>query len=178
MNDFRRWAAATLTSKGRRRPARARRTRLVPRLDVLEGRALLSTRTVTTAADAGPGSLRRAVLDSAPGGLIVFDPGLNGSTIVLANQVVIDKDLTIEGPGADKLAISGGGASRVFLTAPKTYVTIAGLTIANGSASQGGGILAAGNGLTLTGDVFRGDTAAGTGGGDGQGGAIYQSAGS
>ena len=52
--------------------------------------------TVTTAADAGPGSLRQAISDVCAGGQIDFDAGLAGQTITLGSQLVIDKELTID----------------------------------------------------------------------------------
>jgi hypothetical protein len=47
-----------------RRRKQRRTHRFAPRLDALEGRALLSTFTVTNDADSGPGSLRQAVLNA------------------------------------------------------------------------------------------------------------------
>jgi hypothetical protein len=72
------------------------------------------------------------------GDTIVFDSSLKGQTITLTSgELVIDKSLEIEGPGAKHLTISGNDASRVFdiVTAGLT-VTIAELTIA-GRAVQG-----------------------------------------
>ena len=69
--------------------------------------------TVTTLSDSGAGSLRAAIASTAAGGTVTFAPGLEG-TIPLAGELTIDKDLTIDGPGARKLAISGNDASRVL----------------------------------------------------------------
>jgi CSLREA domain-containing protein len=91
----------------------------------------------------GDCTLREAVKCSAAGDRIEFDlPEL--STITLGgSEILIDKDLTIAGPGADLLAISGAGLSRVFRF-PDAYVgfavTISGLTIKDGQADIGGGI--------------------------------------
>src|SRR5258707_14236038 len=71
--------------------------------------------TVTTAGDNGPGSLRGAVLAANSGDVISFDPALNGQTITLTTgQIAITKSVTINGPGAANLAISGNNASRIF----------------------------------------------------------------
>ena len=99
----------------------------------------LSEITVVNTANAGPGSLRQAVADVCPGGLITFDPALNGQTLVLTSgELVIDRSLTILGPGAANLAISGNGSSRVFFITNDVACTLAGLTIINGRAPGGG----------------------------------------
>lgn len=50
---------------------------------------------------------------------------------------VFGRNLTIRGPGADKLAISGNGLNRVFNISPETSgVTISGLTIRDGITKQ------------------------------------------
>ena len=48
--------------------------------------------------------------------------------------------MTINGPGANMLAVDGNHASRVFQISSGKTVTISGLTITNGSANPGGGI--------------------------------------
>jgi hypothetical protein len=64
--------------------------------------------TVTTIADGGPGSLRQALVDAGSGGTITFAPALSGGTISLTSgQLVIRKNLSIYGPGADQLAVGG-----------------------------------------------------------------------
>jgi hypothetical protein len=105
-----------------------------------------SADTVTTLADSGPGSLRSAI---AAGGTVTFAPGLTG-TIVLAGQLEIDKNLTIEGPGARALAVSGDDAARVFhVSGAGVEATIRDLTIRDGTvpdaAPIGGGVLADGD---------------------------------
>jgi len=59
--------------------------------------------------------------------------------------VVLDKNLTLNGPGAERLTISGNRVDRVFLISTTASVNLSGLTIANGQASDfGGGIYNAG----------------------------------
>ena len=61
--------------------------------------------------------------------------------------------MTINGPGANELSVSGQNASRVFEIASGLNVTISGLTVVHGHApDQGGGILNDGSNLTLSGD--------------------------
>src|SRR5881227_1215862 len=75
--------------------------------------------------------------------------------------------MTINGAGADVLALGGNATSRVFqtVTGAKT-VSISGLTIRNGQSGFGGSILNAGIAtLTITNSTFSGNAAADTGGG-------------
>ncbi len=84
----------------------------------LEPRQLLAAFTVTNSEDSGPGSLRQAVLDAngaAGADTVSFSPSLNGQTITLTTgEMVVAGPLTITGPGANLLTISGNNASRVF----------------------------------------------------------------
>jgi hypothetical protein len=119
-------------------------------VEVLEDRCLLST--VTNLNDAGDGSLRQAILDTPSGGTVEFQPGLMGTIVLISGELAIGKDLTIAGPGADVITVSGNHASRVFDIATPFTVDISGLTIADGSvtgATNGGGISNGGS-LTIT----------------------------
>ena len=88
------------------------------------------TRTVTSAANSGAGSLRAAVGASADGDIIVFN---TLATITLTSQIEISVSLTIQGPNPDELTISGGSSARLFyVNAPGKTVTIAGLRLVNG----------------------------------------------
>ena len=145
------------------------------RLEELECRNLPSTLTVLNYADSGPGSLRDTIAAAQNGDTIVFDPSLDGQTITLTSgELAFSQSLNIRGPGADQLAVSANGASRVFdLTGSGANVTIAGLTIANGLAAQGGGIENAASNLTLSSDVLSNDQAVGAAGTDAQGGGAF-----
>lgn len=68
------------------------------------GAAQAATITVRSNADAGAGSLRQALIDATPGDTIDFSPTAV-PTITLASELVIDKALTISGPGADLQSI-------------------------------------------------------------------------
>jgi CSLREA domain-containing protein len=87
---------------------------------------------------AGDLSLREAIANASPGTTINFDPSLAWGTITLTEgQLTIDKNLFINGLGADQLTISGNNASRVFLVDDgnentSINVKIDGLTIADG----------------------------------------------
>jgi beta-glucanase (GH16 family) len=99
--------------------------------------------TVTTLADSGLGSLREALSIVAPDGTITFDPALASGTIVLTSgQLVINKNLSIDGSDAPGLIVSGNNASRVLQIQAAVTASINDLTIADGAgAFQGGGIL-------------------------------------
>lgn len=102
--------------------------------------------TVTSAGDPGVSglSLRQAIgnANGTPNSVVLFDPSLNGSTITLAQgEISVLQGMVIAGPGADKLTISGGGASRLFnikTNEPTTPVTISGLTLTGGANANGG----------------------------------------
>src|SRR2546430_5360514 len=113
-----------------------------------------ATITVINTNDSGPGSLRQALVNANDGDTINFDPALNGQTINLTSaELVVDKNITISGPGPDLLAISrSSGTFRIFHVMPGLTVTIAGLMISTGDAhfDFGGGILNDHAALTLT----------------------------
>ena len=107
---------------GRSRSGRIRRRKSfspfgiqAAQVEVLENRQLLSALTVTTAADSGAGSLRAEIAAANSGDTINFAASLKGQTITLTSgELLISKGLTVQGPGAAQLTISGGNRSRVF----------------------------------------------------------------
>ncbi len=103
-----------------------------------------ATITVSNTDDSGAGSLRQAIADAVSGDSIDCS-GISGTIVLTSGQLTINKSLTINGPGADVLAISGNNASRVIQIFAGSYnVIISGLTIRNGrvtgSTAEGGGI--------------------------------------
>lgn len=52
---------------------------------------------VTSKADSGPGTLRQAIAAASPGDTIRFSPESSERTIILASELIVDKDLTISG---------------------------------------------------------------------------------
>src|SRR5262245_41155114 len=152
------------------RPHEGRR-RCRPRLEALEDRRLPAT--VTTLLDNVPGSLREAIALTEPGGTVDFAPGLSGTITLTAGQLTIAKDLTIAGPGAGVLTVSGNNASRVFEVTSAVTVALSGLTIAFGLGDglHGGGILNAGT-LAVTASTLSSNSVFGA-----AGGGIYNSGG-
>jgi hypothetical protein len=167
--------------RAKHRPAAPR---FRPQFDVLEGRDVPSTLTVTNNLDNGSvGSLGyeigQANQAKKGGDTIVFAPSLDGQTITLSgSELDITKSVTIQGPGAGLLTINGGGdgvdefaGSRVFAVEKKTSVTLSGLTISGGDGisgspfynlgeapydNEGGGILNLGT-LTVSGCTISGN---------------------
>src|SRR6185312_16751147 len=98
-------------SKNTRRSPKHResRQRICLELEMLEVRTVPSTLTVTNALDDGSAGTLRSTIAAAPSGSTIdFSNQLRGHTIVLTGgQLVINKNLDIEGPGANKLIVSG-----------------------------------------------------------------------
>ena len=93
---------------------------------------MLTTFTVLNLADSGADSLRSAILaaEANPGADVIdFADGLTGVIHLTNGQLSITDDLTIDGPGADYLAVSGNQQSRVFGISGGAIVSIADLTI-------------------------------------------------
>lgn len=131
--------------------------------ETLENRLLLATITVDTLADEldgsivdGDVSLRDAITNAAANDTINFS--VNGRLELTLGELVVSQNLTISGPGAELLTISGNDSSRVFRINGGT-VHLAHLEIADGRAQGGDG-----------GDSEFGG---GGGGGNGMGGAIF-----
>ncbi|MEX2170785.1 MAG: RHS repeat-associated core domain-containing protein [Pirellulales bacterium] len=164
---------------------RSRRARFEP----LEARHMLAAYMVNSTADTELAdnelTLREAValanIDTALD-TIAFDPLVFDSqkTITLeSGQLTINGDLTIEGPGANLLSISGDDTSRVFVVNVDTVVAIQDLTVTHGEVlnGNGGAILSNGN-LTLERVVVTDSLATGVSGSNGAGGGVHSAAGS
>lgn len=114
---------------------------------------------VTNIRDAGPGSLRQAMLDANrdPGpGRIRFDsvdgPFADPRTITLGSALPsISDDLEIDGYIENRLwvptgvTIDGGGKFQVFRVAEGVLARLRYLTVTRGQASEGGALSSAGN---------------------------------
>lgn len=111
--------------------------------------------TVNSTADPGDGTcnatectLREAVAAAGNGDLVRFSTLFDGSrTITLAaGEILVNKDLAIQGPGADRLTLSGNAASRIFRVGSGNTLMVAGATLRDGRAGDvGGAIVSDGN---------------------------------
>jgi hypothetical protein len=93
--------------------------------------------TVTNTKDSGPGSLRQALADANDGDTISF--AVSGTIGLINGELLVNKSITISGPGADSLAVNGNAKSTVFHIAQGETVTMSGLTITNGHTGESGG---------------------------------------
>ena len=105
--------------------------------------AAAATTTVTSVADDGSaGTLRYAIANAASGDTINFS--VTGIITLALGTLEISKDLTIAGPAAASLAISGNNMYTVFQIDSGFAVSISGVTIENGDSigngDGGGGI--------------------------------------
>src|SRR5262245_11696961 len=171
----RRSASTWPRSRAAGRPRRA-----VLAVEPLADRTLPSTFTVSNLADAGDGSLRQAVLDANspayPGADVInFTAGLQGTIALGGVPLSITDQLTIEGPGAELVAVSGEDASRVFEIGEGVIAVLDGLTITRGQAENGGGIYNAGT-LTVSHCTLSANQAVGGAGHDARGGGICNEA--
>ena len=109
-----------------------------------------ATLTVTSASDSGAGTLRQAILTASPGDTINFAAGI--TTINLTSgELLIDKNLTINGPGANLLTVQRSSAAffRIFnISSANITATISGLKIAGGKAEIGAGVYCVGGTVT------------------------------
>ena len=99
-----------------------------------------TTKSVTSALDDGsPGTLRYLIENACSGDIIQFSGALNGSTILLSSEIVVDKNITITGLGKNNLTISGNNNSRIFNFNSGISATISNLSLADGFALTNGG---------------------------------------
>jgi len=140
------------------------------------------TLTVTNTASTGPGTLDEAIFNANSGDTIVFSVPLPATIVVTNGPAFVEANITISGPGADKLTISGDGTNRIFFI-DSTAVTISGVTLSNGVTSSnnfsffegGGGAIVNFGDLTISrctlkNNLSKGGDGHGIGGGGGAGG--------
>ncbi len=122
--------------------------------------AYATTIVVNNTNDSGPGSLRQALVDANDGDTIDAT-GISGAITLTTGELVVDKSVTINGAGADLLAVDGNATIRAFQVGSGTTVTISDLTIRNCQGGFGGGILnGAASTLTITNSTLSGNSGA------------------
>src|SRR5947208_3783986 len=128
---------------------------------------------VTNTNDSGPGSLRQA-LAVANDGDTIDATGISGVINLTSGELLVETSVTINGPGADLLAVDGNMISRGFrIPVSGKTIAISGFTIRNGHAGNAGGGIDNENNDTLmiTSCTVSGNTA-GLGGGMFNGGPL------
>ncbi len=132
-----------------------------------------ATYTVTSTADSGAGTLRDAINQvNAGGGGDTIDISATGTILLTSWLPQLAKNVTINGPGANLLAIDGAGLYRPFIVASTvTDATISGLTIRHGYTTSLGGAIFNDGTLTVMNSTLSDNTSSGTAYGSG-GGAI------
>ena len=96
-----------------------------------------ATITVINTNDSGAGSLRQALADTNDGDTIDF--AVTGTITLTTDELLVDKSITIIGPGSDNLTVDGNHASRVFHVSSGVTATVAGLSITHGGEVPGAG---------------------------------------
>ena len=85
-----------------------------------------ATLTVTSLADAGPGTLRQAIADATSGDTIDFT--VTGNIEITNGTLLIGKSIQISGPGPSRLAVVATTWGTLFLTS-NAVITVSGITI-------------------------------------------------
>jgi len=115
--------------------------------------------TVTNTNDNGSGSLRQALVNANVGDTIDAT-GITGVITLTSGELLVNNSVTINGAGADLLAVDGNAAGSVFQVMSMGPVTISDLTIRNAHGRSGGGIFNGGVGtLTIINSALSGNTA-------------------
>ena len=141
-------------------------------LSILSAHA--ATLVVTSTADDGAGSLRRAIADAYAGGgprdVITFALPAHSVITLTSAELLINRNVIIQGPGANMLTIKRSAAAgtpsfRIFAIPGNFTVDISGLTITNGKAPLGGGIFNGEGSVSLADCAISGNSADDSGGG-------------
>src|SRR5215211_4320016 len=91
--------------------------------------------TVTNTNDSGAGSLRETIGQAnAQTGPDTITFNVTGTIELGSTLPTISDDLTIDGPGAGKLAISGEDTVRVFKVTSDVALNLSGVTVENGAS--------------------------------------------
>jgi CSLREA domain-containing protein len=130
---------------GRQRGRRAGRSHLLRRLGMgmITFAAVMTSargaiRTVTNLNDSGAGSLRDTIAIAVAGDTIQF--GVTGTITLTSDQLTVNKNLTIAGPGPGSLAITFGGFGRAFWISSGN-VNLSGITIRDCDELYGSAVL-------------------------------------
>ncbi len=184
----RQWYIRAVTRTIRKKPYQVRLA-----VEVLEDRwvpAMIMVNNPTDTPVAGKTDLRQAIAQATTTNgddTITFDATafnnfstpqtitLGGTQLDLTNAAAITGALTIQGPGANLLSVSGNDVSQVFFQGAGA-TTLSGLTVTGGShpfATFGGAVFNQGGTLTLTDCTVSGNTGQGNTPNSVNGGGLY-----
>ncbi len=121
---------------------------------------------VANTSNSGTGSLRWSIDHAPTGSTITFDPSVRGTITLAGGSLVVgaNKDLTIDGPGAGRLALRSGDTRSALVVPDGSTLTISGLSF-QGSKQMSRSILSNNGVLTLNNSVVSGNSTSGAGGG-------------
>jgi CSLREA domain-containing protein len=119
-------------------------------------REAITAANTNTAVDACPAGQAAPTVD-------VISFSVTGTITLTNGQLTVTDDLTINGPGATNLTVSGNNTSRVLEVGEGTTLDLKDVTVANGTSSFGGGILNSGT-LTVTNSTISANSAGSAGG--------------
>ncbi len=137
-------------------------------VDVTSGPSPIVTSELESATTEG--TLKYVVANVAADAVVTFAPNVHGKTITFTSAgggtLGFSKNVTIWGPGASLVAVSGNDKLRVFANSTSTVaITLHGLTIRNGNATGSNGGALNNNGIaTVTSCVFMNNQAINVGG--------------
>ncbi|MBB5038371.1 beta strand repeat-containing protein [Prosthecobacter dejongeii] len=126
---------------------------------------------VSNTNDSGVGSLRQAIADANIAGgnpTVTFDAAAFATpqVITLATSLSVTTSMTVQGPGAGLVTISGNNSVRVWVVSGGVSFTLRDATVSNGSANGGAGLLVGSTcHLTLFQCVISNNVSGATGGG-------------
>jgi predicted outer membrane repeat protein len=110
-------------------------------------------------------AVEAGVLANTTGTVVEFASGLTGTITLTNGELEVGADMSIVGPGADVLTVSGNNSSTVFYFCASTGAQISGLTITGGNAPQGAALYEEScSPLTVDSVVITGNTSTGGGG--------------
>ena len=129
-------------------------------------RSFILANVVTTTNDDGPGSLRQVIADANPGSTIMFATNVRETIMLTSGDLSFTRSLTLRGPGAQFLAISGGKSGHIVHVLSGITVAIFDLSFINSDTGQNGdGFIQNEGTLTLTNSTVSGNRSSFLGGG-------------
>ena len=96
---------------------------------------------VTNLNDNGPGSLRDAISCAASGEMIIINPSLYGSTILLQSQITISNEVLIMLPGTNTIDIATTSSGPLFLILTGGSLEIDQVNLNAGTSSDGSAVI-------------------------------------